>query len=104
MSDKKQEAIGFLIGRVFFLIIAILFVLYGLFIKQPCDIDAVFLSCRLTGSLMDYIGSGMFLSGLLVMSGVIRGFKYLYNPPNSTPLNYLFGAFMIAGPIIFWNL
>ncbi len=104
MSDKKQEAIGFFIGRLFFLIIAVLFLLYGLFLKQPCDIDAVFLSCRLTGTVGDWIGGAMFFSGLVWLSGIVKGVRNLYNPPGSSQWNLITAAGLVLSVVIFWNL
>jgi hypothetical protein len=103
-KDKRADARGYLIARCACLVIASIFLLYAIVLKQPCDLDAQFLSCRLTGSVFDYIGSAMFLFGLVVLSGIIKGVRNLYSPPGSSKWNLLWFAFMIAGPVIFWNL
>lgn len=99
-----MEKYAWLIVRSILAVIAVLFVIYGIAVVQPCDIDAVFLSCRLNGSVGDIVGCIMFVGGMLVMSGVFKGVKHLYNPPNTSFWNLVAFGTMVLGVVIFWNL
>lgn len=101
---NKDEKITWVVVRSIIALVAVLFVVYGVFVDQPCDIDAVFLSCRLSGSLFDIIGSGLFVGGLLAISGVFKGLDYMYNPINSSKWNLIAFAVMVIGVVLFWNL
>lgn len=100
-NDEKS---AWIVVRLILLAVAILFVVYVIFLKQPCDLDAVFLSCRLTGTIGDWLGGMMFFFGLVFMSGIVKGLTGLYNPPQTTKWNWIMFAVMIAGAVIFWNL
>ena len=101
MSNNEKNA--WIVVRLILLLIAFLFVLYGLFLKQPCDLDAVFLSCRLTGTWGDFLGGALFLTGLVTMSGIVKGFDNLSNPPNTSLGNLLVFAATALGIVLFWN-
>ncbi len=104
VDGGKDEQILWLVVRSLFLIIAILFAVYGLFIKQPCDVDAVFLSCRLTGSVADIIGSIMFFGGMVFMSGIVKGLRNMWNAANTSTWNIVAFVVTALGAILFWNL
>lgn len=105
MKEKKQSEDKFvwLIVRLILLAIAVSFTIFA-FSHQPCDVDNVFLSCRLTGTAADWIGSIMFIGGLVWMSGIIKGVRNLVSPPGSTSGNYIVFAIVVLGAILFWNL
>lgn len=93
--------------RFIVFVVAAMFLLYAFVWKQPCDgIDNEFLSCRLTGTWGDIIGGILFVTGLLILSGFVtalsRGFKYLYNPPNSSTWNIAVFVGMVLGAILLW--
>ena len=100
MSEKT----GIIIGRCFLLLIALLYIGYGLIWKPECDIDKVYLGCRLTGTVGDWIGSLMFIGGLVWLSGIIKGTHNLSSPPASTTTNWLWAAGAAIGIILVWNL
>lgn len=92
------------ISRAILLVIAVLFILFGLVIKQPCDIDNIYLSCRLTGSIADWIGSIGFLASVVWLSGIMKGFAHLQSPPGSTSGNLIAFAVAAISVLLFWNL
>lgn len=104
----KDEAIAWIVVRSIIGAVATLFIIYGLILKQPCDSDAVFTSCRLTGSVGDYIGVPLFLLGCFTISGwpeaLFKGFKYLYTPINSNGYAILAFVATALGIVLFWNL
>ena len=84
-------------------IVVILFTLFGFVIKQDCDIDRVYLWCRLHPfSVADFIGCAGFYAGAVFISGVLP-FK-LYNPENSVRWNVIWFAAMALSIILIWNL
>lgn len=100
---EKDEKIAWVVVRIVLAIVSASFLVYGLFLRQPCDVDAVFLSCRLTGSIADYIGVLLFGGGMFIMSGIYKGAEDLTNPIGSNLFNNILAAAMVAGVILFWN-
>ena len=100
---EKDEKIAWVVVRIVLAIVSASFLVYGLFLRQPCDVDAVFLSCRLTGSIADIIGVLLFGGGLFIISGVYKKAEDLTNPISSNLFNNILGAAMLAGVILFWN-
>ena len=99
MNENKT----WLIVRLILLVVVILFTLFGFIIKQECDLDAIYLWCRLHPmSLFDIIGSIIFYGGAVFMSGLLP-FK-LYNPENSTRWNWIFFIGIALGLVLIWNL
>jgi len=88
------------------LIVVLLFTLFGFFITQPCDIDAVYLWCRLHPfSLADLIGCILFYGGAAFLSGLPALVKLeLFNPEGSSKWNLITFAAMVLGVILIWNL
>ncbi len=83
-------------------ILAIIFTIFGFFSHPPCDIDRVFLACRLSPfSVADFIGCAMFYGGCVVLSGVL---KPLYNPENSSKWNLISFAGLVLSIVLIWNL
>ncbi len=103
-KDSKDDAIRFMIIRILFLAIAAFYIGYGVFFKPPCDSDAVFLACRLTGSIGDWIGSLAFIGSMVWCSGLIKGLSGLYAPAGSAKWNIIFFLLGAVGITIVWNL
>lgn len=102
-NANKDEAVAWAVVRSILLLVAFLFIGYLLWWKQPCDVDAVFLNCRITGTWGDYIGIPVFFFGLFVMSGIHKGFSNLMNPPNSSKWNIILFVAMVMSVVLFWN-
>jgi hypothetical protein len=86
-----------------FLAIAVLGVVFA-FVPQECDIDAIYLYCRVKGSVGDWLG------GLLWMAGPVINLWRTYNPTyadsrgdgnwkSALPI-----ILMAVGAILVWNL
>lgn len=88
------------------LIFAILFTYFGFFEPQPCDLDAIYLSCRLNpftgfdlvGCILIYLGCAL-VSCLPVLEKL-----ELYNPEGSSAFNIAAFAGMVIGITLIWNL
>ena len=85
-------------------IILALFFAYGLIIKQKCDIDAVFLWCRLHPfSAGDLIGVSLFTACALYIGGFLKLFGF--DPwGTGAKWNVIAGIAGALGIILFWNL
>ena len=84
----------------------VLFTAYGFLIPQVCDIDQVYLWCRLHPiSFFDLVGLVLFYAGALVLSGIPLVEKLeLFNDENSSKWNVIAFAGMVLGIILIWNL
>ena len=99
-SDDKDEKILYIVMRIIVGLVAAFYVAYAVFFKQPCDIDGQYLSCRVTGTLWDWIGSILFVGGCLSLSGVLN---WVYKPKT----NVVWGIIVVSlllGIILVWNL
>lgn len=101
---EKDEKIGWAVSRSVLALVGLAFMGYGFFGTEPCDIDKVFLNCRITGTVFDYIGVLLFGGGMFVMSGLYKGFNYIMNPIGSDAWTKALGIAMAAGIVLFWNL
>lgn len=82
--------------------ILIIFTVMGFFVKQPCDIDRVYLWCRLHPmSFGDIIGLILFYGSCLFLSGILP--VKLYNPANSSKWNFIFFSVLAVAIILIWN-
>jgi hypothetical protein len=100
-----NETRNWLVVRIFLGIIVLLFTLFGFVIKQDCDIDAVYLWCRLHPmSLGDVLGLVLFYGGAFYLSGLWQKWFKLSNPENSARWNWIFFATTALGIIFIWNL
>lgn len=100
---ERDEQIHWTIVRGILALVGLSFIAYGLFLRQPCDpIDAVFLNCRLTGTIGDYIGVLLFGGGMFVMSGLWAGSKYIMNPVGSDAFSKVLFIAMAAGIGMIW--
>lgn len=100
---ERDEQVLWIIVRGILAFVGLAFLVYGLFLHQPCDIDKVFLNCRLTGTVADYIGVLLFGGGMFVMSGLWAGSKYIMNPVGSDAWSKALFVAMLTGAILFWN-
>ena len=94
------------LSTVVVVLVAFLFTYFGFFETQPCDLDAIYLSCRLNPfTAFDLIGCTLFYGGCVLASclPVLEKFE-LYNPEGSSAYNI--GAFvgMVLGVTLIWNL
>jgi hypothetical protein len=98
-SDSKDENFAYLIMRIIAGAVALAYIAF-IFFKQPCDIDKQYLSCRVSGTLWDWVGSILFLGGCLSLSGVLN---WVYKPKTEV-VWVIVGAMTVLGAIIVWNL
>jgi hypothetical protein len=98
MSEKHV----WLLVRCIILVIVGFFTAFA-FSNQPCDIDAVYLSCRVNGSLGDIIGFGLFYATAAYLAGLgkLVGFD-----PSVKGSGVNIAAFVagLLGLILIWNL
>ncbi len=99
---EKDEQRSWVIVRSILALVGLAFIVYGLFTHQPCDVDNVFLNCRLTGTVFDYIGVILFGGGMFVMSGLWAGSKYIMNPVGSDAFSKALFIAMVAGIGMIW--
>lgn len=87
------------------LFITALFTAYAFFIPQECDIDAVYLWCRLHPlSFFDLVGLVLFYSCCLVLSGLpfVANLE-LFNEENSSTWNLAAFVGGVLGIVLIWN-
>jgi len=101
-DDKKTQNREWLPARIILAIFVTAFIMYGFFIKQPCDTDQQYLWCRLhPASLLQIIGVIFIVAGAVVLSGLIKWLK-LWNEANSSKWNYMFCAILAIGFLLAW--
>lgn len=80
-------------------IVLLIFTLFAFVIKQDCDIDKIYLWCRVHPlSIFDIIGLILFYGGATMMTGVVK----LYNEQNSSKWNFILFGVMALGLILIW--
>lgn len=85
-------------------LVIVLFTLLGFFIKQDCDIDAVYLWCRLHPmSVGDVLGCIMFYAGAVGISGVWGKWIQVFQKEHSMFWSILFFAVTALGIVLIWN-
>lgn len=90
------------IPRILGGIILVVFTIMAFFVKQDCDIDRIYLWCRLHPmSIGDIIGLIMFYGGGIVLTGILP--VTLYNPENSSKWNMILFAVLVLSVILIWN-
>ena len=102
----KDEKSTWLIVRAIVGLVVILFTVFGFFSKQPCDIDAIYLSCRLNPfTVADFIGCVLFYGAAAVIAGVPKLFGVeIFNPTGSAKWNIITGLAGALGIVLIWNL
>lgn len=101
-KDEKTLRLGV---RIFLGVVVLLFTLFGFFIKQDCDIDRIYLWCRLHPfSLGDLLGCILFYGGAFMLSGLWEKYFTLWEEENTTKWNWIIGAGTALGLILIWNL
>ncbi len=99
MSESKT----WLAIRIFLGVIVLLFTLFGFVIKQPCDIDEVYLWCKLHPmSLLQVVGVIGFYAGAFALSGLWQKYFTLYNEVNSSKWNFIFFGAIALSIILIW--
>lgn len=85
------------------LVFGVIVIVYGLIIKQPCDMDKIYLWCRLHPfQIQDIIGLIFFLGGTVGASGIwMLGTGDVDQTPGRQ-IVYGSGAAMLFGAILMW--
>lgn len=98
MSEKKT----WLVARIILAIVVICFTMFGFVVKQECDIDAIYLWCRLHPlSAGDIVGLIGFYGGALLLSGILP--LELWNEENSAKWNWIFFGVLVLSIALIWN-
>lgn len=101
---KKESKIGLIIQSLVVGAILTVFTLFAFVIKQECDIDKIYLWCRVHPlTTVDLFGLVFFYGGGLMLAGIPKWLGFdLGSPTGSSSLNwYTFGA-MALGAILMW--
>lgn len=100
---KDNENAEWFIVRAIVLAVMILFTYYGFIEKHPCDLDAIFPSCRLTPfTTLDLIGCVLFYLGCLILAGVPKWFGLEWFNPEGGSYYWIVFAYMVLGVILIW--
>ena len=100
---KDSEKGAWTVVRVIVGLAAILFTLFGFIIKQPCDIDQIYLWCRLHPmSVFDYIGIILFYAGCFMLTGLWKNMFTLWEEENTAKWNWIIFFGTVAGVILIW--
>lgn len=100
---KEKSAVEKIVPPIGIGIILTVFTLYAFVFEQTCDIDKVYLWCRVHPlSVFDVIGLIGFYGGCLVIGGLTP--LKLFNPPNSVQWNLIWFAVMAISVVLIWNL
>jgi len=79
--------------------ILVVFTLFAFVIKQPCDIDKIYLWCRVHPlTIIDILGLILFYGG----GALMMGFKELSNEARSSKWNFIIFGAMAAGILLIW--
>ena len=99
MSEKTIWTIA----RGILLIVVLLFTYYGFIAKQECDLDAIYLWCRLHPiTVFDVIGCIMFYGGAFLLSGLWQKYFSLWEEENTTKWNTRIFALLVIGFGLIW--
>lgn len=84
-------------------LVVLAFTLFAFVIKQDCDIDKVYLWCRVHPlGFFDILGIVIFYGSAVFMSGILP--IQLVNEENTTRWNYVMFAVMFLAFVMIWNL
>lgn len=101
-TDKDEKRAWFIVRLIAALFLAA-FTLWGFVFPADCDVDKVFLACRITWTVWDVIGLVGLAFGILVLSGLHKGSKDLFNPENSSLWNYVLAGELLVSIVLIWN-
>lgn len=108
MSDKPfkdSDGAEAIIAKVIIALVVILFTLFGFFIKQDCDIDKIYLWCRLHPfTIGDGIGCILFYAGCFMLSGIWKKWFTLWNEEHNARWNIITFICTALGAVFIWNL
>lgn len=102
MKDKDNG--GLIVQGVVTLFILAVFTYYAFLAPQVCDIDKVYLWCRVHPmTTLDWIGAVLFYGCGLVFGGITEwlGIR-LTSSEGSNTVNYVVGGLAILGAILMW--
>lgn len=101
---QKENKSGLIIQTFVVFAILAVFTAFAFFVPQECDIDKVYLWCRLHPfTAIDGFGIALFYGGGLMLAGIPKwlGFE-LGSPTGSSSLNLWTFAAMVVGAILMW--
>ena len=99
MTEKTTWAIT----RGILLLAVLAFTYYGFFSKQECDIDAIYLWCRLHPlKFIDIIGCILFYGGAFLLSGLWEKYFVLWEEENTTKWNTRIFICLVLGVVLIW--
>lgn len=100
----KENKSGLIIQTVAVLGVAAVFTALAFFIPQECDIDKVYLWCRLHPfTVVDGIGATLFYAGCLFLAGLPKWFGIdIGSPTGSSSVNLYAFVGMVVGAILMW--
>lgn len=105
MSTKKKDDKGGLIIQTLVVgAIMAVFTAFAFFIPQECDIDKIYLWCRVHPlTTLDLVGMVLFYAGGVMLAGVPKWLGFdLGSPTGSSSLNWYTFAAMALGAILMW--
>lgn len=101
---KDNEDFAWMIVRVILLLVVLAFTFFGFVFKQDCDLDAIYLWCRLHPlSIADIIGCILFYGGAFLLSGLWEKYFTLWEEENTTKWNTITFAGLVLGIVLIWN-
>lgn len=99
------KEVGQTITQVIVAVVVIVFLIFGFLVKADCDVDKVFLYCRLhpfTG--FDLVGMIIFLIAALHVGNFLPE-KLYFSESKGTTINVVAGFIgLLVGALIMWNL
>ena len=99
-----KEKSGLIIQTAVVGVIVLVFTLFAFVIKQECDIDKVYLWCRVHPlTALDVVGLVLFYGGAAMFAGVPKWLGIeLGSPTGSSSLNYITAGVTVLGAILMW--
>ena len=103
MSNKSDKT-GLIIQTSVTAVIVIVFTLFAFVIPQECDIDKVYLWCRVHPlTALDIVGLILFYGAAAMLAGIPKWFGFeLGSPTGSSSLNLITFGVGVLGAILIW--
>lgn len=102
MAKLTMETVITWLSRGLLLVIAALYLIMGVF--QKCTGEE-WLSCKITGSFFDWVGSITFLAGVVFLSGLIVPLNNYVNRLRIGPsINVIMFVIAVLSIVLVWNL